>query len=328
MSLLIFSSANKIAQGIIKRLYASNQFERIICADLYPTYSSVQRFLYFREELDEINSSTTLIERKIEEKSDLIKAISEASHLVYITHDYYTLVPSKLNLIKTTAQLAKNAKLEKFIALTPIEHDHYNEQNSLVKTDISIDEAKAAYPNLVHLKSDITFGQHSSFADILIRRIVNGQPIHFKPENPNALSSPIFSDDIATIVESCLKDSSIQEKSYLLQGSKQYTIGDMISTLQRHTSREAKINESIIEKVLPPTHVNFISERLYEPEYINFAQFIKQYKPLDQSGFENLDSFGITFKAMEEIYLPNKATMNISRNPSSITEKIITKVLD
>lgn len=65
MSLLVFSSTSRISQGIIRHFFKSGQFERIVCADLYPNYWGIQRFLKFRETLDGVQSKTQLTDLKI-----------------------------------------------------------------------------------------------------------------------------------------------------------------------------------------------------------------------------------------------------------------------
>jgi len=41
-----------------------------------------------------------------------------------MTHNYYLNTPSKLNLIKTTAELVKKNKVQNFVAVSPAEYAH------------------------------------------------------------------------------------------------------------------------------------------------------------------------------------------------------------
>lgn len=105
MSLLVVSGANKIAQGIIRGLHSSGKYERIVVADVFPNYYYMQRFLNFKDTLPE--NKTKVTETRLTDRTDLETAIRSASQVVYVTHDYYLNVPSKLNLLNHTAKLSK-----------------------------------------------------------------------------------------------------------------------------------------------------------------------------------------------------------------------------
>jgi len=56
MALLVVNASSKVSQGVLKRLYASGTYEKIIAADLYPNYYAIERFLRFKSELDGIQT--------------------------------------------------------------------------------------------------------------------------------------------------------------------------------------------------------------------------------------------------------------------------------
>ena len=140
MSLLVVSGANKVAQGVIRGLHSSGKYERIVVADVFPSYYYVQRYLNFKDTLTQNN--TKLSEVKLTDMTDLETAIKNATDVVYVTHDYYQNVPSKLNLIKHTAQLSKKVGVKKLLAITPVENDHYGEQNAVHAAHQSENEAR------------------------------------------------------------------------------------------------------------------------------------------------------------------------------------------
>ncbi len=107
MSLLVFNSTARVAQGLIRQLHKSGNFEKIVCADVYPNYWGIQRYLNFRESLKSVESKTKISDEHIQEQSDLKAAVSRASHVLYVTHDYYRNSPSKLNLIVSTSKIVK-----------------------------------------------------------------------------------------------------------------------------------------------------------------------------------------------------------------------------
>lgn len=300
MSLLVFNSSNRIAQGVIKRLYGSGNFEKIVCADLYPSYSSIQRFLKFKDELKDVSSNTKLSDIKANERSELNHAIQGCTHLLYVTHDYYSLTASKLNLIKTTAELAKkNRNLQRFVALTPVEHDHYGETNPAQAARTSEQEAINIYPNLVHLKTDLTFGPHSTAAHSILTRLVNGRGV---PQASGASARPIHSDDVAAITETVLSEDKHQGKAYLLQGADSISLSDYINILKSHSG--ARDSEStVLEKIISPTGSTYFTQALYDPSYINLARLLKQYKSLEKEGFNTIDT---PLKGIRSTYLEEK----------------------
>jgi len=48
------------------------------------------------------------------------------------------------------------------LAVTPVENDHYAEQNPAHAATQSENEARLAFPNIVELKTDLTFGPDSN----------------------------------------------------------------------------------------------------------------------------------------------------------------------
>ena len=306
MSLLIFNSGNRISQSVIKRLYTAGTFERIICADLYPNYWSIQRFLKFREEIDAIQSKTELSEVKINEKSDLLKAINKSSHVLYVTHNYYSLTPSKLNLIKTTAELSKG-HVQKLVCLTPVEFDHFGEKNPYGDAALSENQAKEIYPDLVHLKSDLTFGSKSGIVTKIIKGIADGKSLYFN-QSKSEHTTPIHADDVAEIAEIFLKND-VKGKSYLLKGSTTLSLNELLSILEKYTGKSLKLNSSLIEKIIAPTSRNLISEKLYTPCYTNLTALLKNYKPLSTEGFNDIQSLGLKLKTLEETYKEKSAPL-------------------
>jgi len=329
MSLLVFGSANRIAQGVIKRLHASGNYEKIICADLYPNYASVQRALDFQAQLSQTSSSTQLEDVKIFEKSDVKNVIGRSSHILYITHDYFSLVPSKINLIKTVAEVAKkSSNVEKLVALTPVEHDHYDEPTPALTARKSEEEAIEIFPELVHLKPDITFGEHSTVVSALTSRIINNLNITFQPRTFNEQTSPIYSEDLAKIVESALKNNKFKGKAYAVQGPDSITLGELLSIIQKHTGNAIKLNEDPIERAIPPYNPNLVSQRIYDPEYINLTAFLREYKTLEKSGLNEVKDFKFKLKGIESIYSPNGVDASLYKEQESPrVESLIKKFL-
>ena len=320
MSLLVFNSSNRIAQGVIKRLYGSGNFEKIVCADLYPSYSSIQRFLKFKDELKDVSSNSKLSDIKASERSELADAIQGCTHLLYVTHDYYSLTASKLNLIKTTAELAKkNRNIKQFVALTPVEHDHYGETNPAQAARVSEQEAINIYPNLVHLKTDLTFGPNSTVAHSILTRFVNGRGLH--QVTSSATARPIHSEDVAAITETVLSEDKHQGKAYLLRGADDISISDYINILKNHSGSSEGVG-SLLEKIISPASP--IAEALYDPSYINLARLLKQYKPLEKEGFETIDT---PLKGIRSTYLEERIKESNYRSEEAGFERVLKNFL-
>lgn len=320
MSLLIFGSANKIAQGIVKRLYGSGAYERIVCADLYPNYWAHQRWINFRGELEGVQTSTKLTDIKISEKSDLANAVKGATHVVYVTHDYYVATSSKLNLIKTTAELSKIYKSKSFVALTPVEHDHYNEENPYHAVAQSEKDAFTANPNMIHLKTDLTFGPHSTAIESIIGRFVNQESFYFDNSNSGQVCKPVHTSDVADVVDVVLKDNSYAGKSLGVEGPESVTLDSLVRTLESHVGEGQKVNTNFWEKLVSPTSVNLLTERIYSPCYINLATLLKKYKPLDSLPRAPL---GQNLKRFENTYQPQQVNRDLYNYRDSSIERNI-----
>lgn len=299
-SLLLFNSGSRIAQGVLKRLHNSGKYQRIVCADVYPNYWAVQRSLKDREELDIKEDGKTKIEDiKISERSDLIEAVENATHVVYVTHDYYSLAPTKSNLIKTTADVAKrNKNLQRLVCLTPVEYNHHGE---LKEIDQAEKRAKEDYPDLVHLKSDIVAGEHGGLVTEIVRKIINYQPVHFAPRNVQDKTAPIHCDDVELAVENALKEDKHKGKSYLLQGSEEMTLKEFFTLIENACGTTAK-QGSGLSSIISPTGTNLLSERLYSPEYIHLASFFKNYQAISKEEFKGITDLNIKPKSIKQEY--------------------------
>ena len=67
-----------------------------------------------------------------------------------MTHDYYSNTPSKINLISQTARLVKKlGNVQRFVTVTPVELDHYNEADPIYAANNSENEARTANPDVI-----------------------------------------------------------------------------------------------------------------------------------------------------------------------------------
>lgn len=76
MSLLVINSSSRVAGGVIKNISKSGAYSSIVCADLYPNYHGINRFIQLKDSL--ANTTTQVTDIKIQGKSSLQQAIDQA----------------------------------------------------------------------------------------------------------------------------------------------------------------------------------------------------------------------------------------------------------
>mmetsp|Transcript_38472 Transcript_38472/g.34226 ORF Transcript_38472/g.34226 Transcript_38472/m.34226 type:complete len:314 (-) Transcript_38472:248-1189(-) len=284
MSLFVFSSANKIAQGIIRRLNASGQYEKIVCADLYPNYHSHESYLRGLD--DSIANSKIIQDIKIHDRPELNAHIRDASHVLYITHDYFQLTPSKLNLIRTVAEYAQKAKVKKFVALTPIELDHQGEPQPVFDAAESEKAAREACPDMIHLKSDLTFGPNSSAVDFLIRGSLMNKPLDINIVSQTG--KPIHSENVADVVERVLSEDGHAGKQYAVEGPESINLNTYLNKVGDWSKTSFKYGKDWFDLGFNADHVN--------AQVKNTCQFLNSYKGVDAPGFEDISSFNLNLR--------------------------------
>lgn len=118
MSLLILNSSSRIARGLAKGFLKEGSFDRILCADLFPNYKAIERFISLTTEVDP-NQASKLHDLKITGKQSVSDAIREADQVIYVTHDYFQNVPAKTsyfeNVMKTMSTEFPDKKVVKYL---------------------------------------------------------------------------------------------------------------------------------------------------------------------------------------------------------------------
>ena len=293
MSLLVINSANRVSQGLIRSLHQSNKFERILCADLYPSYTVHQKWFTFLEDLNS-SSKTKIADMKIEERSDLQRALKGSSHVLYVTHDYYELVFSKLTMLVNAAKLAKEAKVQKFVSLSAVEHYHYGEQNPFAVHTQAEAEAKKVNEGVVSIQSDLVFGPYATAVNQLLTRIASGKKVHFVP-SANSVS-PIHCENLAEIVSAALA-GEVSSQSLVAKGGESLTWNEILETLQKSMGVKAEVSGGSFFS--SPLKNDILSETCFQPCYRNLVRFVNKYEAvqgqLDGKLNLNLKSFKQTY---------------------------------
>ena len=136
------------------------------------------------------------------------KALSvgvEGSKVVlYFTHDYLSMTHSKNQYLKATAQAAREGGVEKLIAVCPIEYDlYYTEDYENPETERLEAEQAAfdAFPNMVLLRPNLTFGDYSYFVRYLQQSVLNGTVSKdVASESDYTKYYPVHLDDLTTVM--------------------------------------------------------------------------------------------------------------------------------
>ncbi|CAD8110939.1 unnamed protein product [Paramecium sonneborni] len=301
MSLLILNASNRIAQGFLKVAAESGKYEKIICGDIFPTYFTVQRLLKFKQQF-----STNIELFKFNDRQDLHDVIKQANNLLYVSHDYYQVTASKKNLLVATLDLAKSRNYKTVAYVAPVEHDHQEEIDEWKHLEV---EGRRYIPQLVGIRSDITFGPQSTFTNKIAQRIYNGQSIYFKSTGQSC--APIFTGDLDAIVAKVLAGDHAG-KLLLAKGHKHIDFKSIVHLIEDSLGNnyKAKLNSSFIEKIIHPTNNCIIGQQLYCPSYINLTQLIANYKALENTGFDQV--VGDKLVDIEEYHKNNKTVVDQS----------------
>ncbi|CAD8176980.1 unnamed protein product [Paramecium octaurelia] len=299
MSLLLLNASNRIAQGFLRVAAESGKYEKIICADIFPTYFTVQRLLKFKQQF-----STKIELFKVGDRQDLHDVIKQANNLLYVSHDYYQVTASKKNLLVATLDLAKTRNYQTVAYVAPVEHDHQEEIDEWKHLEV---EGRRSIPQLVGIRSDITFGPQSTFTNKIAQRIYNGQSIYFKSTGQSC--APIFTGDLEAIVARVLAGDHAG-KLLLAKGHKHIDFKSIIHLIEDSLNYKAQFNSSFIEKIIPPTNNCIVGQQLYCPSYINLAKLIANYKALENTGFDQV--VGDKLVDIEEYHKNNKTVVDQS----------------
>ena len=125
-----------------------------------------------------------------------------------------------------TLELAKTRAYKQVAYVAPVEHDHQDEIDEWKHLEV---EGRRAIPQLVGLRTDITFGPQSTFTSYLAERIYNGQNIYFK--NTGQSCAPIFTGDLEALVAQVLGGAHAG-KLLLARGHKHIDFKSIIHLLE------------------------------------------------------------------------------------------------
>ena len=153
MSLLIIGSCSRITSKIVQSLARNQQYTRITIGDLLPTYNFHNRYYRLRKELDQEKLSVNVELQKLFETNQIPVLSEEHGDVLFVTHDYYATVSSKLKLMEVTANA--NKKREHLFFATPVEYDQFGYQNPEQRYQEAENKVREINPNSTIIRSDV-----------------------------------------------------------------------------------------------------------------------------------------------------------------------------
>jgi len=302
---LVYSAGNTISQGLTKHLHSLGNFEKIVCADVFPHYGTYQRYFNWKDTL-KLDTKTQVSETKIFNRSQLTNAFKDCTHVLYVTHDHYKLTPSKLNLIKVTAEMTRDhSNIEKTVFVTPSEYDHMNEPNEV---NTALESEQNAMDIAGHkstlIRSDLTFGVQSQLIqNTLLSRIAAGSSVYYNDNQTRR--NPISVNDLSKMVQNSMASNTHNGKSFFAKGEKDYNLREVMHVLENCSGKKALINSHWTEKIASPTSANLISEMLYSDCYQNCTKVMANTNSFEPNGYNNATELldeGTKLEAYEMVY--------------------------
>lgn len=117
----------------------------------------------------------------------LEEAIRHSDTVVYFTHDYYSFVVEKNDQLRRTAEICKAHKVNKLVAVNPIEFLNYYNSNGFHEDPLG-EETKAQedalkiFDNTTILRSNLVFGTRSYLVRFLVQNwMENYSPFQSTP---------------------------------------------------------------------------------------------------------------------------------------------------
>lgn len=161
----IINSANIFSLNFLKYIRG---YDIVKLGDIY---NSRKHFLFALNKHKAEHKDTVFTHHNINSDILLDSMIKGSDTVLYFSNDYYSKVQDKNEQLLRAAELAKERKVNKFIAVTPIEYVNY-QIGSIVNDPIKeLNETNKRvldiYNNATIVKSDLIFGSDSYFIKFL-----------------------------------------------------------------------------------------------------------------------------------------------------------------
>jgi uncharacterized protein YbjT (DUF2867 family) len=236
--LVVLNGASKIARATVQSLLQKSalRYSSVKILDAHPFRQSVYDW--------ETNQMVGTRINKVMARSagSIDKHIEGAHHLVYFTHDYYTMASDKNLHLQIASQLAKKHGVNKFVAVTPIEHDLAWSEDSTSFYQKAIDAERAATESnhgATLLKTNLCFGPESHLVHYLSQCALLGKAPYKNLLKANLFNySPVHTDDLATVLGEALDDRSVTGK-FSVSGPERLNLRHIMDHLEVAADRNA-----------------------------------------------------------------------------------------
>lgn len=141
---------------------------------------------------------------------------------------------------ETLAQLAKAARVERFIQVSALGADKASGSQYARSKLLGESAVLQAFPDATLLRPSVMFGPEDNFYNQFARMAV------FSPALPligggHTRFQPVYVDDVARAIETCLTRAEVRGHIYELGGPRIYTFREILDYILRVTGRHAKL---------------------------------------------------------------------------------------
>lgn len=220
MELVIVNGASNISKRLIETLVKNGKYNRVRLLDFKPYHQHVYAFQR------ELSQKGVIVDKRITTNGQALDiALEGADKVVYVTHDYTSLVACKNNFLIGTAKLAKKHGVKNLVAVCPVEHDlAYTETEGKTWVEVRHEAELSALnenKNLTILNTDLVYSDKPThLIHYVAQKVAKGSIA--APFLSDATFRPISSDDVASAVAHKLQKGG--HGHFALRGEKELTI--------------------------------------------------------------------------------------------------------
>ena len=270
MALTVIGGSSFLGRYLIKSL--ASQYQEVRLADMYPYRPSVYKL---QEDLGDKVKKFAL-----SYPTSLKYAISGASRLVIVDHDYFKLALSKHFFLEKSVQFAQDLGVTDITWVHPTEFTHLSAQDGEPSLLVSQSEEKARklHPELKSIKTSLVFGPnalslllHKALEDLAgNQRIISGN-------NGLTQFAPVYDEDFLAAFNSLQPGQSAT-----IEGPEKLSYEQIVKVLAQsigapapsHSGTLANIvatiaRNDIFGDVLYPSHLQQLYRLVAQPEHLD-----------------------------------------------------------
>ena len=293
MALTVIGGSNFLGRYLISSLGA--KYGEVRIGDMYPFRQGVYRL---QEQLEGVK----IVKHALSYPTSLKLAMTDAAHVVVVTHDYFKLAHSKNFFLERVAFLAKELGTKRLTIVAPIELIQLNplDGDPFKLVSESEQKAKLLFPSLSILRTNLVFGQ--SCTSLILQHALHSLSSHKSPvygRNGLAKFQPVHESELLEAVVGLNPGEEVS-----LAGPEVLSWGEMVTILKKHTNSTntsvGGVSEAIADAIatnphfgdlLYPSHLQQFYRLLSldwdtAPTKTGNRKFAEEYKPGEGKGTE------------------------------------------